>query len=189
MEAVMRTLAPSATTQLRADHAHVLTTFHQFEVDIAPGTKRVLVNSICRALDIHTQLEEELFYPELEKAAPEATHRNVQEHDQMRRLIGGLMRIDPEHPHYDTTFLELMRIVIHHVSEEETTLFPEAERLLGDTLNELGAHMTVRRMELTVPKVPEMARESLDALPSALMFAAAGAFIAGSYILRHAFRR
>jgi len=189
MQTVMRTLAPSATTQLRADHAHVLTTFHQFEVDESPQTKHALVNSICRALDIHAQLEEQLFYPEMQRVVPALVEKSVPEHAEMRRLIATLMQMQPTHPQYDPTFLNLMRIVIHHVSDEETMVFPEAERLLGDTLNEIGAHMAVRRIELTVPQMPDMARESLSALPSSLMFAAAGAVIAGSYVLRHAFRR
>ena len=189
MESVMKTLAPAATTQLRADHAHVLTAFHQFEVDESPETKRVLVRTICRALDIHAQLEEELFYPEIERIEPGLVDKNLPQHDEVRRLTTVLFQMSPTDPHYDTTFLNLMRVVIHHISDEETIVFPEAERLLGDTLNEIGAHMAVRRIELMVPKMPDMARESLGALPSTLMFAAAGALIAGSYVLRHAFRR
>lgn len=189
METIMRTLAPSATTQLRADHAHVLTTFHQWEIDTGAETKQVLVNSICRALEIHAQLEEDLFYPAVAGVAPALVDKNVHEHDDMRRLIGSLAASSPAHPDYDAMFLELMRNVIRHVSDEETVVFPQAERLLGDSLNEIGAHMAVMRVELLAPRVPEMAADTMRSFPASLVFAVAGVAIAGSYVLRHAFRR
>ena len=48
---------------------------------------------------------------------------------------------------YDETVMELMRDVLHHVADEETMLLPDAERRLGDQLNELGAQMTKRRLK------------------------------------------
>ena len=66
-----------------------------------------------------------------------------------------------------------MRIVIHHVADEETTLLPMAERLLGvDRLSELGAHMTRRRVELIKPHAGEFAVTAARSFP---VGAAAGA--------------
>jgi hypothetical protein len=189
MQAIMNAVSPSATTQLRADHAHVLTAFHQYEVGIAPGTKRVLVGTICRALEIHATLEEEIFYPALHGAAPGLVEKNVSDHQQIKNLIVTLRPMDPAEQSYDATFLELMRLVMHHVSDEETRLLPEAERLLGDDLNALGADMVVRRAQLTAARAGEIAYDTVHGLPTSLMFAAAGVAIAGSYMLRHALRR
>ena len=74
---------------------------------------------------------------------------------------------------YDDKFLELMRIVIHHVADEETTLLPMAERLLGaDRLSELGARMTRRRVELIKPHAGEFVVTAARSFP---VGAAAGA--------------
>ena len=189
MQAIMKAVSPSATTQLRADHAHVLTAFHQYEAGTAPGAKRVLVATVCRALEIHAALEEEIFYPALHAAAPGLVEKNVSDHQQMKNFIAALRNMGPAEPAYDATFLELMRLVIHHASDEETMLFPEAERLLGDHLNTLGADMALRRAQLTAARAGEIAYDTLHALPTSLMFAAAGVVIAGSYALRDAFRR
>ena len=48
-------------------------------------------------------------------------------------------------------FMQLMRIVLHHVADEETVLLPAAETLLKDELGELGASMAKRKMQLLRP--------------------------------------
>ncbi len=58
-------LAPTATNMIRMEHTHVMSTFHQYETDASPRAREGLVNTICLALEIHAQLEEEIFYPAL----------------------------------------------------------------------------------------------------------------------------
>jgi hypothetical protein len=82
-----------------------------------------------------------------------------------------------------------MRIVIHHVAEEETIVLPAAERLLGDRLNALGAKMTKRRLELAAPRTVEIVGNTVRAMPASTMLVGAGALLAGGYLLRHAFKR
>jgi hypothetical protein len=83
----------------------------------------------------------------------------------------------------------LMRDVLHHVADEETTLLPDAERLLGDRLGELGAQMTKRRLELAAPRAGEIAVNTVRGMPASSMLVAAGALIAGTYIVKRAFGR
>ena len=66
---------------------------------------------------------------------------------------------------YDDKFLELMRIVIHHVADEETQLLPAAERLLSDRLSDLGVAMTKRRIELLKPHAGELAATTVRSFP------------------------
>jgi hypothetical protein len=55
-----------------------------------------------------------------------------------------------------------MRKIMHHVADEETVLLPEAERMLPkERLNELGAQMTRRRLELIKPKAGKVAKNTL----------------------------
>jgi hemerythrin superfamily protein len=186
------TFSPTITNMIRMDHTHVMTTFHQYEMDSSPQTKQALVNTACLALEIHAQLEEEIFYPEMQQFSADAStvKKSVPEHDEMRRLIGELRSMDPTDRDYDSTFMELMRDVMHHVADEETTLLPDAERLLGeDRLSELGAQMTKRRMQLSAPRAGEIAFNTLRGMPTSTMLMAAGALLAGTYIARRAFTR
>jgi hypothetical protein len=95
----------------------------------------------------------------------------------------------PADPAYDQTFMQLMRDVMHHVADEETTLLPDAERLLPDRLGELGAQMTKRRLQLAAPRAGEIAVNTMRGLPTSSMLVAAGAVLAGTYFARRAFAR
>ena len=120
---------------------------------------------------------------------PALVEKNVPEHDEMRRLVAGLGQMEPTYPDYDEMFMALMRNVMLHVADEETILLPRAERMLARELDDLGARMTVRRLELTAARLDEIAHDTLRVLPTSLLVGGAGAVIAGAYVLRHAFRR
>jgi hemerythrin superfamily protein len=191
MNPVLKTLAPKATGMIRADHRHVLATFHQYHADTHPATKQALVNTICLALEIHAQLEEEIFYPAMREVAERdsaAVDKSLPEHNEMKRLIGELRGMQPTDAVYDRTLMELMRDVMHHVADEETILLPDAEKLLGDdALSELGARMTKRRIELSAPRSGEMAANMARALPASKVLAVTGAVIAGTFLAKRAF--
>jgi hypothetical protein len=168
------------------DHTHVLATFHQYEMDSSPKTKQALVEGACLALDIHAQLEEEIFYPAMRSVTTgnDVLEKSVPEHDEMRQLIAQLRNMQPTDTAYDQTFMALMKVVMHHVADEETILLPEAELKLKDRLGELGAQMTKRRLQLTAPHAGEIAWNTLRGMPTKSLLLAAGALLAGSYVLK-----
>ena len=154
-------LSPTITDMIRFDHSHVMVTFHQYTKDKSPSVKKALADTICTALEIHATLEEEVFYPvmrQLDRGEP-FVHKAEPEHNDMRRMIAELRRTSSSDPRHDKILLELMRDVIHHVADEETTLLPQAEMLMTKArLSELGSQMTKRRMELVAPKAGKLAR-------------------------------
>jgi hemerythrin superfamily protein len=184
MNHLLSRLSPSITNMIRMDHTHVLSAFHQYEVETSPRVKKGLVDNICVALEIHAQLEEEIFYPALRAIAESATvDKSVPEHDQMRRLIKQLRNLSPGQASYDETFFELMNNVMHHVADEETLLLPAAERVLADQLGELGAEMTKRRLQLAAPRSGEIAGSMARAMSPRSLVVGAGALLACSYLL------
>ena len=190
MNALMNKLSPSITNMIRMDHSHVLTTFHRYKDDTSPQAKEALVATICMALEIHAQLEEEIFYPAIRTVDPAIVDKSVPEHDEMRQMIASLRSMEAASPDYDRIFMNLMRSVMHHVADEETTLLPEAERVMGqERLGALGAEMTKRRLQLTMPRAGELATNTFRAMPASTMLIGAGALLAGSYLLNHAFKR
>lgn len=183
--------SPSITNMIRMDHTSVLETFHQYEMDSGPHTKKALVGTICLALEIHAQLEEEIFYPAMSHLAADTptVAKSVPEHNEMRRLIAQLRAMEPTDPTYDQTFLQLMKDVMHHVADEETTLLPDAERLIPDRLGELGMQMTKRRLQLMAPHAGEMAMNTARTFPTSSMLVAAGAVLAGTYFAKRTMSR
>ena len=178
MNAVAQRLSPSITTMIRMDHSHALAVFHRYRPDAPPGKKRALVMNACLAIQVHAQLEEEIFYPALRTvlSGDEVLQKSEPEHAQMRSLMGELRELcsrdSIEETSLDEKFFELMRLVIHHVADEETRLLPAAERLLRDQLASLGMQMTKRRLELMKPHAAEFAETTVRSFPAG---AAAGA--------------
>lgn len=156
----MKNLSPSITDMIRFDHSHVTVTFHQYVTTKRASVKKALAETICDALEIHATLEEEIFYPTLRSVdgADPALLKAPAEHDEMRRMIADIRAANPNDLRYDSLVHELMRDVMHHVADEETKLLPAAERMLSaDRLNELGARMTKRRLQLIKPKAGKIA--------------------------------
>lgn len=191
MNAITEKLVPTITNMIRMDHTHVLATFHQYEMDSSPKTKQALVESACLALDIHAQLEEEIFYPAMRSVTTgnDVLDKSVPEHDEMRQLIAKLRGMQPIDANYDQTFMALMKVVMHHVADEETILLPEAELKLKDQLGELGAQMTKRRLQLTAPHTGEIFWNTIRGMPTKSILLAAGALVASTYVYRRATSR
>lgn len=188
MKTMMSRLSPSATKMIRMDHTHVLATFHQYRADTPAERKRALVDSICLALEIHAKLEEEIFYPAMRSIDPDLVDKSMPEHNEMRRLIGVLREKAPTDAAYDRTLMELMRDVMRHVADEETMLLPDAERVLGGRLQELGARMMQRRLQLVAPHAGEIAVDTARSFPGALL-ALTGVLALGAFLAARAFTR
>jgi hypothetical protein len=185
MLALLNRLAPSATDMIRADHTRVLAVFHRYDIDASPRIKSGLVETVCRALEVHAQMEEDVFYPALRAAGSTLVDKAIPEHEEMRRLIATLREMDPAIAEYDATFMDLMREIIHHVADEETAMLPHAEALLGGQLGELGARMAKRRLQLMAAGAPKAVRTKARALPGGPVLWTAGALVAGVLLFRN----
>jgi succinyl-CoA synthetase beta subunit len=75
------------------------------------------------------------------------------------------------------------------VADEETRLLPQAERVLGERLGELGARMMKRRLALMAPHAGELTRHKARAVAKSNLLLAAGGLIAGVLLLRHVRRQ
>jgi len=189
MNSLVNRVTPGITAMIRMDHSHVLALLRRYKPNISRGRKSALVTNACLALQIHAQLEEELFYPELRTLMGDdpVLQKSQPEHDEMRRLIEELRRRITEgaigDPDFDKTFLDLMRIVFHHVADEETQLLPAADRLMGDRSVQLGAEMTRRRVELMKPHATDLAVSAARSFPAGAALLAAGALAIGVALL------
>lgn len=184
MNAALERMSPSITSMIRMDHTHVMAAFHRFKADMSPKRKEALVRHACLALETHAQLEEEIFYPALRGVMPgnEVLEKSEPEHNQMRELMESLRQKGVDDPQFDEEFFALMRIVIHHVADEESMLLPAAERLLADKLASLGAQMTKRRLQLLRPRAGEIASTAVQTFPAGVAAVALGAVAIGAML-------
>jgi hypothetical protein len=172
----LNALCPDITTMIRMDHTHVLALLRRFKPRTSASRKLALAENACLALEIHAQLEEEIFYPALRAVTGPnpILDKSGPEHDRMRTVIASLREMPHDSLLFDDTFRMLMREVLHHVADEETITLPLAEELMGDRLGTLGAQMMKRRAQLLGPHVQQVARTSVRSFPVLSAAAAAG---------------
>jgi hemerythrin superfamily protein len=143
-----------AIAMLTADHKKVKGLFGDFaELKDHEGgeeEKSALVEKICSALKVHTEIEEEIFYPAVRKAIDDADLMDeaLVEHAGAKELIAQLEDMDPQDDLYDAKVTVLGEQIDHHVKEEEGDMFVKAKSAKVDIVT-LGAAMAKRKAELT----------------------------------------
>ena len=73
MNLELNRFSPTITNMIRMDHTHVLMLFRRFKPDTSLARKKALVANACLALEVHAQLEEEIFYPALREVLGDDT--------------------------------------------------------------------------------------------------------------------
>jgi hemerythrin superfamily protein len=137
-----------AIALLTEDHRAVKKLFKAFDGARGPGDKQGISAEIRGALEAHTALEEDLFYPAAREASPELVAEALKEHDVVASLLSDLEQLDPQDEEYDATMKVLMENVEHHAEEEEAEIFPKTRKALGDDhLRRMGEQMAARKRE------------------------------------------
>jgi hemerythrin superfamily protein len=144
--------APDAIELLTQDHRDVEAMFEQYE-KIKEGkdddAKLELAENICLALTVHTQIEEEIFYPAVRKPIhdDDIMDESLVEHQAAKDLIGVIEDSDPDEELFDARVHVLSEEIAHHVKEEEETMFPEVRKTKLD-LKALGQKLAERKQQL-----------------------------------------
>jgi hemerythrin superfamily protein len=138
-----------ATDLLREDHRRVHDMLLRFEA-LPPGEtggRQALLQRIVQELDVHATIEEETFYP-----AVRAASRRIDDaeagHAHLRRVIAEVEASEPASDGFAGGVRLIKQIVLAHVMEEEGGIFLDAERLGGETLEQLGTQLEQRKQAL-----------------------------------------
>jgi hypothetical protein len=139
---------------LRQDHMKVKELFRQFESTEDTRERKAIADAVLLELDIHTRLEEEIFYPTVrrmgrdDQETEEMMEEAEEEHHVADLLSQELMKMQPDDPEFAAKFTVLSENVKHHIEEEESQMLPQAEELGPDRLTQLGAEMEQRKQQL-----------------------------------------
>ncbi|HTI67500.1 MAG TPA: hemerythrin domain-containing protein [Caulobacteraceae bacterium] len=143
---------PDAIALLKADHRKVEQLFASFEAAKGDGKKRALAEQICMELTVHTQIEEDVFYPACEgKVEEDLLDEAYVEHDGAKVLIAEIEAGGPDEKFYDAKVKVLSEMIEHHVEEEEKRvegMFAQA-RKAGLDMDALGQQMADEKQRLT----------------------------------------
>jgi hypothetical protein len=142
-----------AVDLLDADHRAVKKLFIDFNAlcddSAAPDAKRRIADKICQALQIHMQIEEEIFYPAVRAGTGDKPliEEAIEEHAQAKETIAQIQAMDPTDEKYDSTVKRLGELIDAHVLEEREQMFLEARQSQTD-LRGLAVQLFERKQQL-----------------------------------------
>lgn len=149
-------LREDALVILQADHDHLRKLFAEFQRHIGRNdedmaAKETIVREACDLLEIHTQLEEEIFYPAIRKALGETQLMDEAkiEHDTAGGLMDDLRKLSPDDEIFDAKFIVLSEIATLHMKKEEKEIFPLVRGARLDMFA-LGRKISLRREVLVI---------------------------------------
>jgi hypothetical protein len=137
---------------LKDDHKNVKKLFKDFDKmkdKAEDAEKEALVKRICTELTVHTQIEEEIFYPAARKAIDDQDllDEAAVEHASAKDLIRQLQSMAVSDPLYDAKVTVLGEYVDHHVQEEQDEMFKKAKKAKMD-MEKLGKKLATRKRAL-----------------------------------------
>ena len=113
-----------AISLLKTDHRKVKNLFARYESAGDFRTKHLIAEQVFPELNLHAQLEENVFYPAYEamtgKHGTQLVANSRLEHDHVRELMIELQGIDLDEAAFEVKFHDLMGIVREHVQKKKT---------------------------------------------------------------------
>ena len=147
----------NAIQLLKQDHKLVRELLSELEGTTRRATKRrvELLTRLAREIDVHTKIEEEIFYPAFKEAGDRNDDAKLYfEAKEEHRAAGDmvlpdLLKTAPDSEEFGGRAKVLKELIEHHAKEEEREMFPRARELLTTAeLRELGERMMERKESL-----------------------------------------
>lgn len=137
-----------ATELLKTDHRNLIELIHQAK---RVGKRNaLLLNRIYDNYKVHTESEQQVFYPAMKKIGHEEIRKNIEEHREMDQLLDEMMAIRLVKG--KDVFMEDLAVfeqkIQAHIRDEEENLFPAAEDQLRDKLDDLGDRIADLKIDL-----------------------------------------
>lgn len=143
----------NALDLLRADHRQLERWFEQFARTRDGGAKQRIAADICKALQVHMTIEEEIFYPALLDATDDESQQHAAlEENEAARMLMEEIRLSPG-PREDRDFdvrVQALEQLIHHqvdLKEKRDGIFAAASGS-GLDLDAMGLAIEHRKIEL-----------------------------------------
>ena len=135
----------NAIELLKEDHDRVDKLFQKVKAD-EDADHRDTFEKIRAELEVHTHIEEAIFYPKMEKEGDEELKNivleGIEEHRQAKMFLRELSSLSGDSEKFQPKLKVLMEDIEHHVQEEEGEMFPMIEEQFDEeTLQLLGDEM------------------------------------------------
>src|SRR5687768_7223630 len=135
----------NAVELLKDDHKKVSRLFEKVKAD-EDGDHKDTFEQIRAELEVHTHIEETIFYPKMKEEGDEELKKlileGIEEHHQAKIFLRELSNLVDDSEKFQPKLKVLMEDIDHHVMEEEGQMFPMIiEQFDEYTLQMLGQEM------------------------------------------------
>ncbi len=121
--------------------------------------RKKLLDDLVSELGVHVRIEDELFYPAVEKVTP-LLAISQSEHRAIDDQLAVVLRTDTGGPDFATEVKMLAATLHHHAGEEERLMFPQSHALGEEALEALGTQMEQRKRQLENSTVTQTLRKA-----------------------------
>jgi hemerythrin superfamily protein len=136
---------------LKDDHRIVEKLFETYEENPQRADVPAILRQVAEALTLHTEVEEEILYPEARRSLQDGEDRvkkALAEHAKVAELIEEIESRSGKSDDTSEKIGSLKAAVEHHVEEEEAELFPALEDALDEErLEQLGEEILKKKRE------------------------------------------
>ena len=120
--------------------------------NVSDRQRRQAADQICRELEVHTTIEEELFYPAVRALNDDRLNGMLaeafKEHATVKQLVATIRNAIGVDSDLQSKMNELQSDVDHHVREEEHEMFPRVELLMdAPRRDRLAREMRARKQQ------------------------------------------
>jgi hemerythrin superfamily protein len=134
---------------LRDDHRRIKDVFRRFDEAKDNRTRKDVIEAAIAELVNHTETEEEIFYPAMQRLGMgDLVDRAEAEHEAAEQAISELQVMSANDGQLEAKFRVLVEIVTHHMTEEESQIFPRAAEEGYEKLELIGDEIQEMRREL-----------------------------------------
>lgn len=134
----------NALEVLKQDHQKVKGLFQEARQGTDRNKRKELFDKIDTQLEIHTHIEETVFYPAIEEHEEfkDMVAEALEEHQEAKMLLDELEELGADNHDFSSKLQQLMEAVEHHVEEEEGEMFPKIREVFDqDELEQLGQEL------------------------------------------------
>ncbi len=139
----------NAIELLKNDHDVVDKLFQKVDATEESEHPKIF-EKIKAELDVHTHIEETIFYPVLieegDKELADLTKEGIEEHRQAKMFLREMANLADESDKFEPKLTVLMEDIKHHVMEEEGEMFKMVkEQFSEERLEELGKELEAEK--------------------------------------------
>ena len=135
-----------ATELLKEDHATVKELIQSLK---SSKEKEDLLIKIEDEIQLHSHVEEQLFYPAMRQCDGELVEHSIEEHREVDQILSDLVGMTGNEKTFKKKLSELEKALYDHMEKEEGKLFPEAEEKIGNQLDQLGEQIESLKKDLS----------------------------------------